>query len=110
MKNITVSVSDNAYLEARIWAAAHGTSISAIVQHSLEHLPNLKWTAETVMDMARMRQEALAKDKKAAASSKRPAQTPAYRAFHAENEEKQQEAHRNGETLDPSNEINNMPQ
>lgn len=95
MKNITVSVSDNGYLGARIWAAAHGTSISAIVQHCIEHLPNLKWTAEIVMDMARMRQEALAKDKIRSASAKRPAQSPAYRAFHAQNEVFPQEAHRN---------------
>jgi len=65
MKNITVSVTDKAYKEARIWAAAHSTSISAIVQHCIENLPNLKFTAAVVLKMARMRQQAIANDEAA---------------------------------------------
>ncbi len=42
MKNITVSISDLAYLRARVWAAEHETSISAIVAYLLETLPQIK--------------------------------------------------------------------
>jgi hypothetical protein len=42
MKNITLSVSDAVYRDARVWAAQHGTSISATVQRLLEHLPTLE--------------------------------------------------------------------
>jgi hypothetical protein len=41
MKNITVSVSDKAYREARVWAAAHETSLSRVVQHLISTLPNI---------------------------------------------------------------------
>ena len=42
MRNITVAVSDAVYRDARVWAAQHGTSISATVQRLLEHLPTLE--------------------------------------------------------------------
>lgn len=38
MKNITVTVNDEIYLQARIWAAQHNTSVSALVQKFLETL------------------------------------------------------------------------
>lgn len=36
MKNITVSVGDEVYHRARVYAAEHGTSISAVVRDLLE--------------------------------------------------------------------------
>jgi hypothetical protein len=42
MKNITVSISDTAYLRARVWAAERETSISAVVAYLLETLPQIK--------------------------------------------------------------------
>jgi hypothetical protein len=39
MKNITVTVSDKAYREARVWAAQRGTSLSRIVQYLIATLP-----------------------------------------------------------------------
>lgn len=39
MRNITVSVSDPEYRAARIWAAANGTTVSAIVRKLLRNLP-----------------------------------------------------------------------
>ena len=41
MKNITVSISDTAYLRARVWAAERETSISAVVAYLLETLPKI---------------------------------------------------------------------
>lgn len=41
MRNITVAISDTSYREARIWAASHDTSISAIVQFLLEVLSRI---------------------------------------------------------------------
>jgi hypothetical protein len=41
MKNITVSIDDEAYRQARLWAAGRGTSLSKVVAYLLEHLPNL---------------------------------------------------------------------
>jgi hypothetical protein len=38
MKNLTVSIHDEIYLEARIWALRRGTSVSAIVERFLETL------------------------------------------------------------------------
>ncbi|MFZ0303835.1 MAG: hypothetical protein WAL75_14190 [Terracidiphilus sp.] len=58
MKNITVKVTDDAYHEARVWAAAHKTSISAIVQHCIQNLPRLKSTNRAVMQIVRERQQA----------------------------------------------------
>jgi hypothetical protein len=39
MKNITISVPDEIYLEARVKAAQLGTSVSALVKTFLESLP-----------------------------------------------------------------------
>jgi hypothetical protein len=39
MKNITVSVCDEVYLEARVSAARLGTSVSALVKELLESMP-----------------------------------------------------------------------
>jgi len=41
MKNITVTVNDNAYRQARVWAARRDTSVSAVVTYLLENLPGL---------------------------------------------------------------------
>jgi hypothetical protein len=41
MRNITVAVSDDAYRQARIWAAKNDTSVSAVVQDLLLNLPGL---------------------------------------------------------------------
>jgi hypothetical protein len=41
MRNITVTVSDEAYRQARVWAAHHDTSVSAVVQHLLTTLPGI---------------------------------------------------------------------
>jgi len=38
MKNLTVSIHDEIYLEARIWALRRGTSVSALVEKFLETL------------------------------------------------------------------------
>lgn len=40
MPNITLAVSDGVYRAARIWAAAHGTTVSAVVRRILENLPD----------------------------------------------------------------------
>ena len=91
MRNITVSVSDKAYQDGRIWAAAHGTSISAIVQHCIQNLPNLKFTGAVVMQLVRMKREALLKDEEAVklirsipSSTQAPSESAEYRAFHSE--------------------------
>jgi|HubBroStandDraft_1064217.scaffolds.fasta_scaffold03593_3 hypothetical protein len=61
MKNITLKISDKAYKDARIWASAHDTSVSALVQYCLEKLPNLQFTTACTMQMVREREQALAK-------------------------------------------------
>ena len=38
MKNITVTVHDETYLQARVWAAWHNTSVSALFRQFLESL------------------------------------------------------------------------
>ena len=45
MKNITVSVPETTYFKARVWAAEHETSISAVVAYLLEILPAHKGAA-----------------------------------------------------------------
>ncbi|MGO8759275.1 MAG: hypothetical protein ACLQG3_14245 [Terracidiphilus sp.] len=40
MKNITVSVPDETYRQARIWAAERGTSVSKAVAYLLQILPS----------------------------------------------------------------------
>jgi len=41
MKNITVSVADQTYREARIWFAENKTSVSAAVEYMLEHVRSI---------------------------------------------------------------------
>jgi hypothetical protein len=38
MKNLTVSIHDETYIEARIWALRRGTSVSALVERFLQTL------------------------------------------------------------------------
>ncbi len=38
MKNITISVSNTVHRNARVWAARHDTSVSAVVAFLLENL------------------------------------------------------------------------
>jgi hypothetical protein len=45
MKNITVTVSDKSYREARVWAAQHDSSLSRIVQYLIETLPGIRRAA-----------------------------------------------------------------
>jgi hypothetical protein len=40
MKNITVSLDDELYLAARIWAAQNQTSVSKLVKAFLESIPD----------------------------------------------------------------------
>ena len=42
MRNITVTIPDDVYLRARIWAAEHDTSVSAVVKYLLETLPGIR--------------------------------------------------------------------
>jgi hypothetical protein len=42
MKNITVSISDVAYLKARVWTAEHGSSLSSVVAYLLETLEKIE--------------------------------------------------------------------
>jgi hypothetical protein len=42
MKNITVTVTDKGYRQARVWAAERETSVSAIVRYLLETLPGIQ--------------------------------------------------------------------
>jgi hypothetical protein len=41
MKNITVTVNDTVYRQARVWAAKRDTSVSAVVAYLLQNLPGL---------------------------------------------------------------------
>ena len=41
MRNITVSVTDQAHRRARVWAAEHDESLSRIAQHLIETLPTV---------------------------------------------------------------------
>jgi hypothetical protein len=45
MKNITVTIPDEAYRNARVWAAQRDTSISAVVQYLLITLPGIEHAA-----------------------------------------------------------------
>ena len=42
MRNITVTVSDKAYCEARVWAAERDSSLSRIVAYLIQTLPNIR--------------------------------------------------------------------
>lgn len=46
MKNITVQVSESTYVRARVWAAEHQTSLSAVVAFLLQTLPETRRAAE----------------------------------------------------------------
>ena len=56
MPNITVTVSQPVYIDARIFAARHNTSVSAIVQFCLQNLASLKFKPDVGMVMLRNRQ------------------------------------------------------
>jgi hypothetical protein len=45
MRNITVSVSDETYRQARVWAAQRDSSVSAVVQYLLQTLPSISRAA-----------------------------------------------------------------
>jgi hypothetical protein len=47
MRNITVTIPDDAYRRARVWAAQRDTSLSAVVKHLLETLPGSSRAAST---------------------------------------------------------------
>jgi hypothetical protein len=59
MPNITVTVSEEAYRAARVWAAQNDTSISAVVQYCIQRLPRLPIAQSA-----------------AAATTRRPRETP----------------------------------
>jgi hypothetical protein len=50
MRNITVTVSDAVYRNARVWAARRDTSVSATVQFVLENLPALGRAIRVILD------------------------------------------------------------
>jgi hypothetical protein len=45
MRNITVTVSDETYRQARVWAAQRDTSVSCVVAYLLQTLPGIKRAA-----------------------------------------------------------------
>jgi plasmid stability protein len=49
MKNITLSIDDEAYRNARVWAALHNTSVSAVVRDLLNRLRGTRRTTPTPM-------------------------------------------------------------
>jgi hypothetical protein len=53
MPNITVTVSEKAYRNARVWAAQNSTSISAVVQYCIERLPRLPIAQDAAAATAR---------------------------------------------------------
>ena len=62
MKNISASVSDKAYKDVRVWAAANSTSVSAAVQAFIENLPRAMSSPDNATLINRRRQQARAKD------------------------------------------------
>lgn len=48
MRNITVIVDDKVYRQARVWAAEHDTSVSAVVQYMLSTL-RTDWRARAFL-------------------------------------------------------------
>jgi predicted CopG family antitoxin len=42
MRNITVSIPDDVYRRARVWATERDTSLSAVVKYLLETMPGIK--------------------------------------------------------------------
>jgi hypothetical protein len=65
MKNITVSVSDQAYIAARARAASNCTPVSAAVQAYIAVLPRTKTTPGNLELINRTRQQARARDRTA---------------------------------------------
>jgi hypothetical protein len=45
MRNIIVTIPDDAYRRARVWAAQRDTSVSAVVKYLLETLPGISRAA-----------------------------------------------------------------
>jgi hypothetical protein len=45
MRNITVTVSDETYRQARVWAAQRDTSVSGVVAYLLQTLPGISRAA-----------------------------------------------------------------
>jgi hypothetical protein len=41
MRNITVTIDDDSYTRARVWAAQRDTSVSAVVRYILETMPGV---------------------------------------------------------------------
>lgn len=41
MRNITISLTDDIYRTARVWAAERDTHVSAVVQYLIESLPDI---------------------------------------------------------------------
>jgi hypothetical protein len=70
MKNITVSVSDKAYKDARVWAAANSTSVSAAVQVFIETLPRAMSSPDNANLINQRRQHARFKDNAATQSAR----------------------------------------
>lgn len=70
MPNITVTVSESAYRDARIWAATYNTSVSAIVQYCIERLPNMRISIEGTAATDRRRKKPYAPAPTAPASSR----------------------------------------
>jgi hypothetical protein len=50
MRNITVTLPDDSYRRARVWAAQHDTSVSAVVKYLLETLPSIKRASSAFPD------------------------------------------------------------
>jgi hypothetical protein len=50
MKNITVTVPDEVYLDARIWAARQSTSVSSLVRQFLETIGDLPTQSSDLPD------------------------------------------------------------
>jgi hypothetical protein len=49
-RNVTVAVTEQAYWEARIYAAKRDKSLSSIVQFLLQHLPLLSKAVSNLLD------------------------------------------------------------
>ena len=76
MPNITVSVSQSAYRDARIWAATHNTSVSAIVQYCIERLPNMKVSIKGTAATDRGRKKAPYSAARASSLTNQPSASP----------------------------------
>ncbi len=79
MPNITVTVSQDIYDDARVFAAQRRTSVSAIVQFFLQNLGNLTFKSEAALLMLRNR-ESKAAAAKAREQARRAARMAAFKA------------------------------